>query len=299
MTIAGIITLVIVVLFALRGMSRGLVKMVSGLLSVIIAAFLVRLLLPYVTQAIRTTPAYDFVTVQCEKVLNEQIAKTAAQKLGISEGINAQNPDREQIRALLDENGIDSSVVDVLSDSELSDYVRTYLGTMGGETGQVVSDTLDSLTKVEQTELIRSLPVPDFLQRLMINFNNSEGYRKLQVSDFTGYLVRFIANIILNAAAFMVTMLLTWIIVRGILAALDLSSRLPVIGAVNRAGGLIAGAVCGMFFVWFVFLIISLLSGTRVGLELQNMIADSFVLQPLYDSNVFLKIVSDTMNKIL
>ena len=300
MTIAGIATLLIVVLFALHGMKKGLVRMAAGLLSIVVAAFLVRLLLPYVTQAIRSTPAYDYVTAQCEKILNEEVIRSAAQSLlpkqGTAEG---GAPDREQIKALLDQNGMDSSVVDMMSDSELAEYVSAYIGAAGAEAGQVAADTLDTLTKVEQTELIRKLPIPDFLQRLMINFNNSEGYKKLGVTDFAGYLVRFIANIIMNAAAFLVTMLLTWIIVRGILAALDLSSRLPVIGMANRVGGLIAGALEGMFFVWLVFLVISLLSGTRIGLTLQNMISDSFVLQPLYDSNVFLKIVSDTMNSIL
>ena len=300
MTIAGIGTLAVIVLFALHGMKKGLVKKVSGLLSIIIAAFLVRFLLPYVTDALRSTAVYDYVVSLCENAVGDTVIRTAQERVLSAAADSGQTgPDREAIRALLDQNGYDSSVVDTLSDSELEAYVRNYFQSYAGTVTQEASAALDTLTKVEQTDLIHQLPVPAFLQRLMINYNNSEGYKKLGAADFSQYLVNFAAGVIINILSFLVTMLVVWLIVRGIIAALDLCARLPVVGFFNRAGGLIAGAIEGLFFVWFVFLIISLLSGTPVGAQIQNMIADSLVLQPVFDANVFLKIVSDAMQRII
>ena len=102
-----------------------------------------------------------------------------------------------------------------------------------------------------------------------------------------------------NIVAFLVTMLITWLIVWAILAGLNLFSHLPVIGAVNRIGGLILGALQGLFIVWLIFLVISLLSGTQFGLYVQNMINDSLVLQPIYESNGFLRIVTNAIGSIM
>lgn len=298
MTIAGIVTLVIVVLFALHGLKTGLVKKLTGLLSIVIAAVLVHFLLPYVTQVVKEkTPLYGFVVDRCENVMEDQVfARITGMAKG---GEDGSVYDREQIRSLLQQAGVDTSWIDALSDEELRAAAREYLGEYSDQIKEAAAVSLEQLSKVEQTELIKELPVPEFLKRMMINFNNSEGYRKLGAQDFAQYLTRFIANIILNICAFLITMLVTWLIIRIIFAALNLAVKLPVLGFANRVGGLIAGALQGMCVVWLLFMVISLLSGTRIGLQLQNMINDSFILQPVYETNIFLKMVSDAMQRIM
>ena len=47
---------------------------------------------------------------------------------------------------------------------------------------------------------------------MMINYNNSEGYARLQVDNFGSYVVHFFANIVLNILAFVVTLLVVQLV---------------------------------------------------------------------------------------
>ena len=295
MTIAGAVTLLIVLVFACIGMKQGLVRKLSGVLSVIIAALLVNQMLPYVTQLLRErTPVYDYISSYCEDLLEKQlISRTVSSQTALVQDYPA-----DQIRELLRQYGLNTELTDSLSDSELRAYAGEYLQENAAQVQEAAAGALDTLSKVEQTQLIKELPIPEFLKKMMINFNNSEGYKKLGVTDFAHYLTGFIASILLNIAAFIVTMLVTWVIIRAILGALQLFSRLPVIGLADRIGGLIAGALEGLFVVWVLFLIISLLSGTEPGMKLQAWIDESFVLEPICEANIFLKIVSGAVEKI-
>ncbi len=165
--------------------------------------------------------------------------------------------------------------------------------------GQSNGEVLNSLTRIEQTKLIQNLPVPNFLQKLMLNYNNSEGYRKLGVSTFGGYLVDFIANLILNIIAFLATLLVSHVVVWGIFRLLDLAAHLPLLRHVNRIGGLALGLVEGIIVVWVIFLVISMLSGTQIGVTLMKMIDESVLLKPLYESNLLMRLVSGAISGML
>ena len=156
-----------------------------------------------------------------------------------------------------------------------------------------------SLTKIQQTGLIRSLPVPDFVGKLIESYNNSEGYRRLGVSSFVDYLAGCIASLALNVVSFLVVMLVTFLIVRAVIGSLKLFSRLPVLGLGDRLGGLIAGALRGVFIVWILMMVISAFSGTQIGASVMDQIDKSFALWPIYQSNVFLKIVRNAVSRII
>ena len=292
MNILSIGILAVFFLFVASGWKKGLVKKMAGIVALVASSFLVSIALPYITEFLKTeTPVYQYIVYQCENVLSSS---------NINYWLTGEKErstiDREEIRYLLDYYGMDSSVVDTLSDSELeklaNQYFQEYMSQSGG--GSALS-----LTKVEQTELIQNLPVPDFLQNLLLNYNNSEGYKKLEVTDFGGYLVNFFANIILNILAFVVTLLVVQLVLWTGITALDLFSRLPVLNFVNHLGGLAVGALQGLFAVWLLFLIISLFSATEIGMTLMNMVNESVLLQPMYESNMFLKIVTQAIAKLM
>lgn len=292
MNILSIGILAVFFLFVASGWKKGLVKKMAGIVALVASSFLVSIALPYITEFLKTeTPVYQYIVYQCENVLSSNNINYWL--TGEKEGSAI---DREEIRYLLDYYGMDSSVVDTLSDSELeklaNQYFQEYMSQNGGSSAV-------SLTKVEQTELIQNLPVPDFLQNLLLNYNNSEGYKKLEVTDFGGYLVNFFANIILNILAFVVTLLVVQLVLWTGITALDLFSRLPVLNFVNHLGGLAVGALQGLFAVWLLFLIISLFSATEIGMTLMNMVNESVLLQPMYESNMFLKIVTQAIAKLM
>ena len=293
MNLLSIGILVIFFLFAANGWKKGMVKKLAGVLALVLSSCLVSIVLPYITEFLKTeTPVYQYIVEQCGTVLSSKNIN-----YWLTGEKDSSTIDREEIRYLLDYYGMDSSVVDYLSDEELENLANQYFQEYMSQ--QNAGSSGSSLTKIEQTKLIQNLPVPDFLKELLLNYNNSEGYGKLEVTDFGGYLVNFFANIILNILAFVVTLLVVQLVLWTGITALDLFSRLPVLNFINHVGGLAVGALQGLFVVWMIFLIISLFSATELGMMLMNMVNESVLLQPMYESNMFLKIIVQAISKIM
>ena len=291
MNIMTIVILVILALFAWAGLRGGMVNRLEGLLALAISAAVVSVALPTVTKVIKEqTPVYQVIRNQCEST----ISSLAVSKIKDEDSLN-----REEVRYYLDTYGMDSSIVDSYSDSQLLSWLSQNLPDYLAQTGQAASDVLNNLTRIEQTKLIQNLPVPDFLQKLMLNYNNSEGYKKLGADTFGSYLVDFIANLILNIVAFLVTLLVSHVIVWGIFRILDLAAHLPVLRGLNRIGGLALGLVEGIVVVWVIFLVISMLSGTQIGVTLMKMIDESVILKPLYESNLLMRLVGGAISGML
>jgi len=296
MNIMTIVVLAVFALFVLDGLRKGLMRKINGVLSLIISAMLVSFLLPYVTDYIKEkTPVYEVIVQFCDETISERIADLVVEETaGTEDGL-----DRDQIRSLMSQFGMDTSLVDTLTDNELTKLVEQYFRDYLPSASTTVTTTLDQLTQVEQTRLIQSLPVPAFLQNLMITYNNSEGYKRLEVSDFGSYIIHFIANVILNIISFVATLLITWVVVWIILRIVDIVTLLPILHSLNRLGGLAIGALQGLMAVWFLFLLISMFSGTRLGMQLLVWIDESTILKPLYESNLFMKIVSSALGKMM
>jgi hypothetical protein len=201
--------------------------------------------------------------------------------------------DRDTVRYWMQQYGMDTSSLDQMQDNELLRLAEQYFPDL---VQQQVSGALNGLTRIQQTELIRNLPVPSFVQNIMLNYNNKEGYKRLGAADFGDYLTKFFCNAVINVVSFVATMILVSMIVWGILAALDLFASFPIIGTVDHLGGLLFGAVQGIMIIWIVFLVICLLSGTEPGMKLMEMIDQSIVLKPLYESNLFLRLIMNAIS---
>lgn len=145
--------------------------------------------------------------------------------------------------------------------------------------------------RIEQTEIIEELTLPQVLRDLLLDYNNAEGYERLRVSTFQDYIVQFASTAILNVIAFIVSVILVQILLRIVIAALDLLAHVPVLRFINRIAGLGLGLVEALFFLWIFFLILSMVSATDLGLRLLSMVQESEFLAPLYESNIFLAIV--------
>ena len=273
MNLVGMVILAVILLFGFAGMRQGLVRKFSTVLALVLSSVLVGLILPYTTQLMKErTPVYDFLTEQGKKLVSTKLVEKAvidAAGEGIPDLQLPQLP--EEAGGLFAAQGLDPEMLGVL----------------------------DRLSKVEQTRLIKAMPLPSFVQRIMINFNNNDGYRTLNAGGFADYLVRFVVNILVNILAFFVTMLITWLIVRGIISALDLCARMPFLYTVNRIGGLAAGLIEGVFFVWLMFLVISMFSGTQAGAWLIGEIHKNTALAPIYEGNIFLRTVTGAIAHIM
>ena len=294
----------VILLFAAAGYRKGFVKKLAAMVSLLVSVVLVSALLPWITAFLKeNTPVYTMIEEQCRTVMEKQIGEALFSGAEKSTGESSQaeiyrNMGREEMKALMEANGYDGSLLDALSDEQLEQYKEQYIQQYFG------SDTTDSggsensgafllgnLTRIEQTELIENLPLPEFLQDILLDYNNEEGYQGLGVSTFQDYLVGFIATGILNVAAFLVSVLIVHLLLWLSISALSILTNLPVIRVVNRVAGLALGLLQALLVLWLAFLILSLVSGTGIGMQLMKMVESSNWLNWLYQSNLFLEIV--------
>ena len=294
----------VILLFAAAGYRKGFVKKLAAMVSLLVSVVLVSALLPWITAFLKeNTPVYTMIEEQCRTVMEKQIGEALFSGAEKSTGESSQaeiyrNMGREEMKALIEANGYDGSLLDALSDEQLEQYKEQYIQQYFG------SDTTDSggsensgafllgnLTRIEQTELIENLPLPEFLQDILLDYNNEEGYQGLGVSTFQDYLVGFIATGILNVAAFLVSVLIVHLLLWLSISALSILTNLPVIRVVNRVAGLALGLLQALLVLWLAFLILSLVSGIGIGMQLMKMVESSNWLNWLYQSNLFLEIV--------
>lgn len=102
----------------------------------------------------------------------------------------------------------------------------------------------------------------------------------------------YLADMILQVAAFQITLMLVGVLVHGIAFSLGIAARLPVLHGINKMVGLALGLVEGVLVVWVLFLAITVFSTTTLGGELLVMISDSSFLSWIYRKNflfLFLK----------
>lgn len=294
----------VILLFAAAGYRKGFVKKLAAMVSLLVSVVLVSALLPWITAFLKeNTPVYTMVEEQCRTVMEKQIGEAMFSGAEKSTGESLQadiyrNMGREEIKALMEANGYDGSLLDALSDEQLEQYkeqyIQQYFGsdtTNSGESENSGAVLLGNLTRIEQTELIENLPLPEFLQDILLDYNNEEGYQGLGVSTFQDYLIGFIATGILNVAAFLASVLIVHLLLWLSISALSILANLPVIRVVNRVAGLALGLLQAMLVLWLAFLILSLVSGTGIGMQLMKMVESSTWLNWLYQSNLFLKIV--------
>lgn len=145
-------------------------------------------------------------------------------------------------------------------------------------------------SRESQGSYIQELPLPEFLKSGMIENNNSEVYQFLAVDTFSDYMASYLAKILTSGIGFLTSYLLATILIRIIVSALDLISRLPVLRGLNRFAGIFVGALRGLLFVWIALLVITIFWNTPFGSECIRMIEADRFISFLYEKNIFVDI---------
>lgn len=294
MNLLEIIIIVLTAGLGIIGYSRGFVKKLASMLSWVLSIVLVSVFLPYMTDFLKNnTPVYEYIVEQCTQAVAENISDTllsGTQNDG-SQFDTYRNMGRDQIKALMEQNGYDSSVLDSLTDEQIEqykeEYIQQYIGEyLGGTDAESVEPDSE-----EQTQLIESLPIPQALKELLLTYNNDESYRSLNVTTFSDYLIQFTATIILNVISFIAAVIVVQLLLWVVITALDILAHIPLIGFINRLAGLLLGFLQALFFIWIFYLILSMISTTEAGMQLMAMVQQSRLLSYLYESNLFMQIV--------
>ena len=143
-----------------------------------------------------------------------------------------------------------------------------------------------------QISAIENADIPSVFKNLLLTNNNSEIYDKLGVTGFVSYVPAYMAKLIINVAAFLLTFIVVSIILRAIIFSLNVVSELPVVGLVNRLAGGVLGMLMVLIIVWLVFLVITMLYTTGIGKSMIAMIQENEFLKTIYEHNPVLKLAT-------
>lgn len=150
----------------------------------------------------------------------------------------------------------------------------------------------------EQMNFIDKLFLPGPIKNTLKENNTGDTYIAMAADSFNEYITGSISRIILNAAVFILVMLIVMIILGVVSRALDIISKLPIINGLNKTTGLLVGIIHGIVMVWIGFIILTMFSSTSIGKNMFLLISESQFLTVLYDNNLLLKYITD-IGKIL
>lgn len=145
--------------------------------------------------------------------------------------------------------------------------------------------------KTDQVLIIENMDLPENIKERLLENNNSEAYSLLEVTGFHEYVGAYLANMIINTLAYLLTFLIVWTALRAVLLAMDVVTKLPLIHGINKLAGGILGLAVGVVLVWIAFLLVTILCNGDLGRQFFALIYENEFLLFLYNQNVIMKIV--------
>ena len=293
----GVIFLVIIIV----GICRGAIKIAVSLATTIVTLVLVFFATPYVAKTIeKYTPMDDVIKNQVISIMaNAAVSQVSGEESG---GLS-----EESVRKVLEAAGVGEDLLsqygitieDIvngnISKEDLAQYGISGNVLDGLDSGQQTAEQAiegAEIPREMQTQAIQQADIPNVFKSLLTVNNNSEIYQQLGVETFAQYVGSYLAKLIINIVAFLITFVLISIILRAIVFALDIVSSLPGVGIVNRLAGGVIGMVGAMVIVWTLYIIITLMYTTTVGKELFQMIQENQFLTMLYEYNPIMKLAT-------
>ena len=293
----GVIFLVSIIV----GICRGAIKIAVSLATTIVTLVLVFFATPYVAKTIeKYTPMDDVIK-------NQVISTMANAAVSQASGEESGGLSEESVRKVLEAAGVGEDLLsqygitieDIvngnISKEDLAQYGISGNVLDGLDSGQQTAEQAiegAEIPREMQTQAIQQADLPNVFKSLLTVNNNSEIYQQLGVETFAQYVGSYLAKLIINIVAFLITFVLISIILRAIVFALDIVSSLPGVGIVNRLAGGVIGMVGAMVIVWTLYIIITLMYTTTVGKELFQMIQENQFLTMLYEYNPIMKLAT-------
>ena len=149
--------------------------------------------------------------------------------------------------------------------------------------------------KTDQVLMIENMELPENIKEMLLENNNTESYDVLKVSGFHDYVGAYLAKLIINALAYLLSFVIVWTAIRAILIALDVVTKLPILHGINKLAGGGLGLAYGVVLVWIAFLLVTILCNGELGRQFFGLISENPFLLFLYNQNVIMKVVFGLM----
>ena len=286
----------IFLLCILMGVYKGAVKIAVSLATTLLTLVIVFFASPLVADLIENKTPLD------EVIENQVISTRAGSVTSQVEAVEEEGISADTVRQALAAAGVSEetleeygiSIDDIVNGNISGEALEKYgisSGVLEGLTGESSETTAEEV--IENADIPRDIQIaaieaadlPELFKSLLAENNNDAIYEDLGAQTFAQYVGSFLAKLIINIVAFLVTFILVSLILRAIVFALDIVANLPVLGAINRVAGGAIGAVGALIIVWILFIFVTLLYMTSFGREASEMIQGNMITKMLYEYN--------------
>ncbi|MFV0528739.1 MAG: CvpA family protein [Lachnospiraceae bacterium] len=297
MTWLGIVSIIIIVAFALVGLRRGFLKEVLSLAFIFIALLIAWLVNPYVnTFLTEQTPLYTYLQDSTSQVLKTEIG-SATDLLPYEEAtsniVKMSSADTVTMAPQTSEAATETpaeaadTTTDAATETTETPQAEAADETTDGTSAQeeVAGAAAASVAALEAA--IEKTTLPQWIKTELL-----AKVQDLDESVLSGDTVRTllsgsIAEIILRAISYLLSFIIAIIIVMIIAAALDLVSYVPIVGTVNRLAGLCFGIIKGVILIWLLLFVLTILYSTSIGTAAAEMMETDPVLKVFNNTNIF------------
>lgn len=183
-----------------------------------------------------------------------------------------------------------SFVITIVAASAMTPYISDFLtnntsiyDTIKESTTGVLEGNVEDSNE-NNTETVEDIKVPTIIKTMISDGENSI------TKSVNDYISTQLSNTIINAISFAIAFAVITLVLRTTVFTLDIIANLPIIKGINQYAGLILGVGEGVIIIWLVFMVITILGNTEIGITLTKYIEDSKFLSFIYNNNYFYKL---------
>lgn len=191
------------------------------------------------------------------------------------------------VGAMLLSNMLSPYVADLLNNhTGLRPAVKTQI-----EEALGIKELEEEMSVYEREDYLEKLAIPEIVKNCVRSGN--AGAQELQgdITDYTEYVTNYLTDMAMRGIAYLVTVLFMLLIVLIALALSHMMSGIPIVGGIDKWGGVIFGVIQALLIVWVGMLIVTILSPFSWASQTNSLIEDSGILRFLYSKNIFLRII--------
>ena len=142
-----------------------------------------------------------------------------------------------------------------------------------------------------QTALIEAMPLPEFLKEALLENNNPVIYQLLHAESLKEYIAGYLANVCINVLSVAAAFVLIYIVVKVVINALHLFSKLPGLNFLNRFSGFLVGGAKGLVCVWLAGIVLTFFQCRGAFAELFSAMERTFFAGYFYENNILLQLI--------
>lgn len=163
------------------------------------------------------------------------------------------------------------------------------------------ADRIDERISVyEQEDYLENMDIPEIVKNYIRSSDKKQKNinQTYSIKGYVDYVVDYLTDMAMNGISFLTTVLLVLLFVIIALALSRILSGIPIVGGIDKAGGLLFGIAQAVLLIWISMVLLTFLSAFSWAEQMLQMIDDSSTLSWMYKNNFFLKMIIDILGDI-